>query len=433
MGTPRLTPDEHHRRAAERGIEWLEVPVNKETNTPARCIGCAHEWTPRPGNVYQGNGCPRCAAIQSGKAQRIAADEHHRRAAAAGIEWLEAPARTTDPTPARCLECGHEWKPRPSNVYKGHGCPRCAGVVRVTPEQYATRAAAVGIEWLETPAHTLARTPARCLRCDYGADGTWTPWASTIYMGRGCPRCAGILPITPEEHHRRAAAAGVAWLEPPTNTRLPTPARCLTCGYGEDRSWSPWPIAVYRGHGCPECAGNAPIAPEQYAARAAAVDIEWLAVPAGANSPTPARCLVCGHGEDRTWTPWPSGVRDGSGCPACAGYGFDPSLPAVLYVVINDAARIGKFGITASESGRIAKHGRDGFDRLALCVDYAHGHLAREDEQRIRDAVLQVSPAAIMRGREYVDLDVVPESDLVALIEGVAGSGDAGGVIIERG
>ena len=29
-------------------------------------------------------------------------------------------------TPARCVGCGHKWKPRPLNVYKGSGCPNCA-------------------------------------------------------------------------------------------------------------------------------------------------------------------------------------------------------------------------------------------------------------------------------------------------------------------
>ncbi len=71
-------------------------------------------------------------------ARRITQEEWDRRAAAVGIEWLEQPKNGNTPTLARCLECSHEWYPRPRLVSQGRGCPICARAARAVPQKSST-------------------------------------------------------------------------------------------------------------------------------------------------------------------------------------------------------------------------------------------------------------------------------------------------------
>ncbi len=86
---------------------------------------------------------------------------------------------------------------------------------------------------------------------------TTSTWGSGGGLGNSGlrPPCWAILGrtrITQAEWNRRAAAAGREWLEEIQSSRTPTPARCLPCGH----AWSPWPANVEQGHGCPGCPSN---------------------------------------------------------------------------------------------------------------------------------------------------------------------------------
>ena len=76
--------------------------------------------------------------------------------------------------------------------------------------------------------------------------------------------------------------------------------------------WTPWPSGVSQGHGCPRCAGRI-VTQDEWDARAAAVSIVWEAPVTHALVNTPARCLKCGH----RWNAPPNHVQQGRGCPAC--------------------------------------------------------------------------------------------------------------------
>ncbi len=99
-----------------------------------------------------------------------------------------------DLTPARCLTCGYEWKVVPASIYVGTGCPRCAGRT-VTWAEWDARAAAVGIEWLGEISNSTTKVPARCLGCGY----EWQVASDKVQGGQGCPQCAvyGFDPADP--------------------------------------------------------------------------------------------------------------------------------------------------------------------------------------------------------------------------------------------
>ena len=352
-----ITPEEHHRRAAAAGLEWLVEPPNTSAPTPARCLKCGHEWSPKPSHVRDGHGCPSCAG------QFVTREEYDRRAAALNIEWVgDEPVRSAEPHPARCLTCGHEWRAWPDDVKGGRGCPKCAKARageklrgrRVSLAELNRRAAAAGIEWLAEPADTNSRTPARCLTCGH----EWNPTPNRVLQGRGCPACAAERLRRPhEEWNARAAAVGIEWIgDERIHATTPHAARCLTCGH----EWSPKPDAVSGGHGCPKCAGMI-ATPEERAEQAAAVGIEWLEDPSTAREKAPARCLTCGH----EWAVRPNSVQQGQGCPACSPRGFDPAAPATVYLVRHERGPVVKVGVTdADKRERLRTHNRRGWETL---------------------------------------------------------------------
>ncbi len=91
------------RRTVRHGHEAGEVTLG------GRRVGveltCGHDWSPQGRQVKQGKVCPKC-----GGKLPVPQDEWDRRAAAAGLEWLETVSGAMTPTPARCLKCNHEWR-----------------------------------------------------------------------------------------------------------------------------------------------------------------------------------------------------------------------------------------------------------------------------------------------------------------------------------
>jgi predicted nucleic acid-binding Zn-ribbon protein len=298
---------------------------------------------------------------------RVSREEWDRRAAALGVEWVgEEPVMALSPHAARCLACGHLWHPRPGNVTQGRGCPKCArrrqGRERLGSQEWDRRAAEVGIEWKDQPPELVGdKRLARCLSCA-------TEWLADSRVvarrARGCLSCryqavADSLKLPRDEWDRRAGAAGIEWVgDGPVWAMRKREARCPTCGH----EWRAMPDAVRLGVGCPACAPNAPVSREEWDRRAAAVGVEWVGEePFSSAEPHPARCLACGW----EFSPRPSNVGSGQGCPACAPRGFDPVAPATIYLIRHDAGPFMKVGITGADPGtRLTVHGRRGWEML---------------------------------------------------------------------
>ena len=230
--------------AAAAGLVWEGPVATSTTKTPARCLTCGYRWNALPGEVHQGSGCPACAG------KRLDQSDWDARASAVGLAWDAPVHNALVPTPAHCLTCGHRWSAYPASVQQGRRCPVCgiarrADLHRTPQPEWDERAAAVGLVWEGDVVNALAKTPVRCLACDY----RWDVVPASVQQGYGCPRCGGNLPIPQAAWDERAAAVGIVWEAPVLSSPTKTPARCLTCGY----RWDARPGEVQQGHGCPAC------------------------------------------------------------------------------------------------------------------------------------------------------------------------------------
>lgn len=373
----RISFEEWQSRAKSSGLVFLEEPSNSKSRTPARCLRCGHEWSPVPINVSSlGSGCPRCGLAKGVNTRRkvssMSAKEQTRlleeAAKISGLVWVDLElAKLGGRAGARCLSCHYEWSPWVSNVLgKQTSCPKCAGNLKVSQEEWERRAKSVGVTLLSSVGGRHSDAIGRCDTC--GTASTFN--AGTISLGHGCKICgqrkisaARTLPYL--EWQERARERHLVWLEPTGSNSEHRAIRCLTCDYE-------WKIAPSSMRGCPRCSKRL-VTGEDWNRRAAAVSARWLEAPRGARQKALAECLSC----SRTWSVTPDSIAHGSGCPNCAETGFNPTKASYLYLVQDSERKCRKLGISNLDKNktRLRAHGANGFTEVIFYFEHASGEL----------------------------------------------------------
>lgn len=90
-----------------------------------RCKKCGHDWEVLPYNLLRGTGCPKCALAKRRKSRKQFIREVMK--INPNIKIIGPYKNTDTPIECECLICGYHWRPRPSVLIRGSGCPRCAG------------------------------------------------------------------------------------------------------------------------------------------------------------------------------------------------------------------------------------------------------------------------------------------------------------------
>lgn len=184
---------------------------------------------------------------------------------------------------------------------------------RISAELWVARAAALNLEWVEgAPYRNDTPTAIKCLICG----NRWNARPAHIAKGGGCPVCQKANSrISASDWAKRIQTVNATWVGDPPKTLADkrAVAECGLCGV----QWAVDPRSLYIGRGHPRCKGRvklAAIEAKTWDLRAANSGIKWLETPLTSKSKTPAECLSCGH----KWSPVPSNILGGSGCPQCA-------------------------------------------------------------------------------------------------------------------
>lgn len=167
----------------------LEKYVSAKTSIMHRCLIHDIEWKTAPANVLQGCGCSQCLKDRIKLANGKTHDVYLKELKDKNIQIvpLEQYAGATVNILHKCLKCSYEWKVRPANILFGKGCPMCAGIVKITPEQYIQilEDKNSNIEPLENYISSNTPIKHRCRIHNY----IWTASPSFILHGGGCYYC----------------------------------------------------------------------------------------------------------------------------------------------------------------------------------------------------------------------------------------------------
>ncbi len=353
--------------AAGVGAEPLEpYPGHTKARWKLRCTRCGADFETIFNALDNGSGCPACGRRRAAESLRLDPAEARRRLIAAGFRpdpTVAYPGQTT-PWPGVWIACGHRHDTvLPSNITSGSShcatCARLATSARLRMPDAEAREVAEA--WGYTPDPKVAfpgsqhKWPGRCRS---GHD--CAPQLGSRFSNEGpCKTCgdiaAGLMQRLDEDVARtRAADAGFI---PDPSAVYPGrdqlwPGRCGDCG----ESCAARLGDLVGGHTpCPACRARkiseAKMIPSDVAhGLATGFGLLPHGPYPGAHEPWSGTCGVCGSAIQ----PRLADLRQGTGpCPNCASHGFDPSKPAILYLLDNKAdslIKVGISGLTASEN-----------------------------------------------------------------------------------
>lgn len=104
-------------------FEVLEEYKGNKTEILHRHKTCGYEWSVRPNNMLDGQGCPNCRKIIKN------GDEEYKKLLSelnSEFESLEPYIRMNESILHRHKPCGYEWKITPGDILCGYGCPNCS-------------------------------------------------------------------------------------------------------------------------------------------------------------------------------------------------------------------------------------------------------------------------------------------------------------------
>jgi len=302
------TKESINEKIEARGLELIGDFSRAGNKTEFRCSE-GHTWSTVPHHVIHGTGCPHCF-----KSKRRSKSSILEQVAPRGIRVVGNFDRVTDETEFEC-EHGHRWVAKLSTVlYGSSGCPQCSGRVPITKEIVNERIAHRGLELIGEYTASSHKTTFRC-----SSGHEWEARPEKILRDRGCPYCAGTIPLTKDMINERLTDRSIVAL----TEHIPNEKTRFRCPEGHE--WETLAYSVLGGSGCPHCSGSAPLTKEIVNERIADRGIELIGEYISTQAYATFRCP-----EGHEWDATPTNVMGGNGCPDCA-----PNTP-LSKEIVND-------------------------------------------------------------------------------------------------
>ncbi len=151
-----------------------------------RCLKCGDVFPGDPySKLHQKSGCKKCASRLMGEASRLKISEVDQRLRSKGVTRLSEFHSTSRKMSVRYDVCGHELEMTHNSIVRADGCPKCAGHVRVTEEEYSAIAEQFNGAILEIGKMVDQNSHWRCA---YGHN-FHKALSQIKYTGRFCPKC----------------------------------------------------------------------------------------------------------------------------------------------------------------------------------------------------------------------------------------------------
>lgn len=114
-------------------LQVLSEYKNNRTKVDLKCNVCGHEFSATAASLYMKHGCPKCAGIAKKTTEEFIEEMRSKND---NIIVLGEYKNSKTPIEVSCRKCGHVWSAIPNSLLKGNSCPKCAGTMRKTQEQF---------------------------------------------------------------------------------------------------------------------------------------------------------------------------------------------------------------------------------------------------------------------------------------------------------
>lgn len=232
-----------------------------------QCNVCDTSFTRRRKELLAGKGCPTCA--QEGRrisAQTKFLEESRERHGSRYDYSLVTYRSNKEPVLIICNQPGHAtFQQRPEHHRKGHGCPKCSGVMPRTLDSFiaAARERHGGRFDYSEVLLTNMRTNVTII-CSRGHRFEQAPYSHLA--GNGCPFCVGMGKTTEDFIREATAVHANRYIYDSTvyvSAKAPLEVTCRKHG-----SFTQIASAHLQGNGCPECGGTQKLTEEVFFERA---------------------------------------------------------------------------------------------------------------------------------------------------------------------
>ena len=170
-------------------IKVLEKYIDNRTAILHKCEKHNIQWRPTPLTVLRGYGCNICVAERM-RERFIKTHEQYVQEVKKinnNIIVIEEYSGANIPILHKCLLDDYEWKAEPSNILSLKGCPKCAGNIRKTHDEYVFALMNVNPD-IEVVGEYVNRNTPIMHRCKI--DGNeWMATPSNTLYGKSCPVC----------------------------------------------------------------------------------------------------------------------------------------------------------------------------------------------------------------------------------------------------
>ncbi len=161
-------------------------PRGRERRFEFRCLRCENVFAANPhAKLHSKTRCKKCGMRLVGQKLKLSLSELDKRLAQKGVVRVGEFISTHANTKMKYILCGHIVEMAPSSVFRARSCPKCAGHVRVTKEEYIAFAKQFNGEIVVQGGGVSEKSLWRC-QMGHEFEGAYS---AMKYHNRFCPRC----------------------------------------------------------------------------------------------------------------------------------------------------------------------------------------------------------------------------------------------------
>ncbi|WP_099355258.1 hypothetical protein [Fredinandcohnia onubensis] len=232
---------------------------NTSTEMDYLCNICGHTDKKTLGKVvYRKQGCPKCGKKKAGVSKRLSIETVKEELLKRKVRLLSTDyVKRTLPIKFECNLCKKEDERTYASIIKSEfGCLDCGEIqkrknlIKYTIKDAKKIFLEVGLDLTEKEYKSFHEELLyECIECGYKNNKS----LANAKSGKGCPKCAGILPLEFEEVKELFAENNLLLNEKAyINAHTSMKYICLLCGYMGDKTVS----NLKAGKGCRGCADN---------------------------------------------------------------------------------------------------------------------------------------------------------------------------------
>lgn len=307
--------DFYEKNSKANDIEILEQYKGATTKIKCRCRIDGYEWSMRPNNLLNGQGCPMC-----GGSLKLSQEEFVKRVYSKNnnIKIVGKYVNNKERIKACCIKHDVTWDAIPQQLELGFGCPECRKESHViSHEEFEEnfRKKNKNESHIKLVSKYLgAEKNIRCLCTIHNYE--WEVEARSLYRNHNCPLCIeeskkNHFDFMIEFKSKNSHFDDIEILSQYNGNQSKIDCKCKIDGY----EWATRPNDLLKGHGCPKCAGNAKKTHEEFILELKEINdnIDVLEKYSGTNKKLLCKCKI----DSNTWRTTPKSLLKGCGCPEC--------------------------------------------------------------------------------------------------------------------